>query len=127
MTEPTSTNVRITVDLKKYRIRLHKSTLHLLGDPPYVQLLINPTAGVVAVKALSRNASGDSTHRISRKQLLSSNSVEIYSMSFIEKLMQVVPGLQPGHRYRMTGEVVPAEKLAFYSFETLKELSECEA
>ncbi|MBR0390700.1 MAG: hypothetical protein IJK38_00045 [Oscillospiraceae bacterium] len=127
MSEPASTNVRITVDLKKYRIRLHKSTLHLLGDPPYVQLLINPTAGVVAVKALSRNASGDSTHRISRKQLLSSNSVEIYSMSFIEKLMHVVPGLQPGHRYRMTGEVVPAEKLAFYSFETLKELSECES
>lgn len=119
-----NSNIKMTIDLKKNRIRIHKSMLHLMDDPPYVQLLINPTAGAVALKALSRNVSGDSTHRVSKKQLLSSNSIEIYSLSFFQKLMQVMPNLKAGHRYRMTGEIVPAEKVAFFSFETLKEFSE---
>lgn len=121
-----NSNIKMTIDLKKNRIRIHKSMLHLMDDPPYVQLLINPTVGAVALKALSRNVSGDSTHRVSKKQLLSSNSIEIYSLSFFQKLMQVMPNLKAGHRYRMTGEIVPAEKVAVFSFDTLKEFSEGE-
>ncbi len=124
MTEQPRTDVKLTIDLRKYRIRLHKSTLHLLDDPPYVQLLVNPSAKVVALKAVMKNLSGDSTHRVSRKQLQSANSVEIYSMSFIQTLMQVIPELKEGRRYRMNGEIVSAEGLALFSFDTLKEFPE---
>ena len=124
MTEQPRTDVKLTIDLRKYRIRLHKSTLHLLDDPPYVQLLVNPSAKVVALKAVMKNLSGDSTHRVSRKQLQSANSVEIYSMSFIQTLMQVIPELKEGHRYRMNGEIVSTESLALFSFDTLKEFPE---
>lgn len=124
MTEQPRTDVKLTIDLRKYRIRLHKSTLHLLDDPPYVQLLVNPSAKVVALKAVMKNLSGDSTHRVSRKQLQSANSVEIYSMSFIKTLMQVIPELKEGRRYRMNGEIVSAEGLALFSFDTLKEFPE---
>ena len=124
MTEQPRTDVKLTIDLRKYRIRLHKSTLHLLDDPPYVQLLVNPSAKVVALKAVMKTLSGDSTHRVSRKQLQSANSVEIYSMSFIKTLMQVIPELKEGRRYRMNGEIVSAEGLALFSFDTLKEFPE---
>ena len=30
----------LSVDMKKYRIRIFKTTLHKLGDPPYIQLLM---------------------------------------------------------------------------------------
>ena len=127
MTEQSNPSVKISIDLKKYRIRLHKSTLHILGDPPYVQLLVNPSAGVVALRAVAHYSSGDSLHRVSKKQLLSTNSVEIYSMSLVQTLMQVVPDLSEGRLYRMVGSLVPAEKLAVFSFDTLKECSEVEA
>ena len=32
----------ILIDVKKYRLRIYKSTLHELGDSMYIQLLVNP-------------------------------------------------------------------------------------
>ncbi len=127
MTGPSNPSVKISIDMKKYRIRLHKSTLHALGDPPYLQLLVNPSLGVVALRAVSRYTSGDSIHRISKKQLLSSNSVEIYSMSFVQTLIRAIPNLTGGPLYRMIGSLVPAEKLAVFSFNTLRECPEGES
>ena len=46
--------VTLSIDLKKYRIRVHKSTLHLLGDPRYIQLLINPSDQIVAIRSVER-------------------------------------------------------------------------
>lgn len=67
MSDQPTIAIHISVDMKKYRIRVHKSTLHQLGDPPYIQLLINPSACVVAVKSVSRASSKDQTHRVSRR------------------------------------------------------------
>ena len=127
MIEQSNPGVKISIDMKKYRIRFHKSTLHALGDPPYVQLLVNPSQGVVALRAVDRYSSGDSIHRVSRKQLQSANSVEIYSMSLVHTLMQVVPHLVDGRVYHMSGELVPSENLALFRFDTLKEYTEGES
>ena len=35
--------VSISIDMKKHRIRIHKATLHLLGDPKYIQILFKAT------------------------------------------------------------------------------------
>lgn len=40
----------LCIDLKKNRIRIHKLTLHMLGDPEYIQLLVNPDSHMIAVK-----------------------------------------------------------------------------
>ncbi len=32
----------IVIDRKNSRIRIHRNTLRLLGDPEYIQLLVNP-------------------------------------------------------------------------------------
>ena len=34
-------NVLLTIDPRKSRIRLHKTTLHALGDPKFIQFLIS--------------------------------------------------------------------------------------
>ena len=109
----------ISVDMKKYRIRVHKATLHQLGDPPYVQLLINPTKSIVAVRAVKRSSSKDQTHRVPKAILRSSNSFEIYSKYFIDKLNELVHDLSDGYCYHMAGSIVPSEKLAIFSFKTL--------
>ena len=43
----------LCIDLKKNRIRIHKLTLHMLGDPEYIQLLVNPDSHMIAVKKVS--------------------------------------------------------------------------
>ena len=124
MLDHNSPTVLLSVDMKKYRIRIHKATLHLLGDPPYIQLLINPASSIVALKSVSRSTSKDQTHRVPKKTLRSSNSVEIYSKFFIDKLIELVPDLTDGNCYHMTGTIIPSEKMAVFSFKTLRPFDE---
>ena len=120
MSEQSTSMVLLSIDMKKYRIRIHKATLHQLGDPLYIQLLVNPVSSVVALKSVTRSSSKDQTHKVPKKKLESSNSIEIYSKSFIDKLIELVPDLKDGNCYRMTGSVVPSEKMAVFSFKTLR-------
>ena len=41
MTENNTPQVTITIDAKKPRLRIFKSTIHQIGDPKFVQLMIN--------------------------------------------------------------------------------------
>ncbi len=43
MNTPPTPQAILCIDLKKNRIRIHRQTLHLLGDPDYIQLLVNPS------------------------------------------------------------------------------------
>ena len=40
MNEPSNLFTQISIDLKKFRIRVHKESLHLIGDPKYIQFLV---------------------------------------------------------------------------------------
>ena len=111
--------VSIAIDLKKYRIRLHKPTLHLLGDPDFVQLLVNPTSKVVAIKGTPLPFSNDSVHRISKKVLKSDNSVEIYSRLFIEKLVEVSEIQKSSHLIVLTGEIISSESMAVFPLDSI--------
>ncbi len=112
--------VSISLDLKKYRIRMHKTMLHLLGDPLFIQLLIDPDRLAVAIKAVDKLSSGDQTHKVSPQTLKSDNSVEIYSRYFISRLNDVIGILDDGNLYHMEGVAVPSEKLAVFSMKSLK-------
>lgn len=111
--------VSISIDLKKYRIRIHKSMLHVMGDPKYIQLLVDPESMAVAVKAVDKKASGDQTHIINHKTLKSDNSVEIYSRTFISKLNDVAGSLDDGNLYHMPGVLIYSERLAVFSMKDL--------
>lgn len=117
-----SSPVSLSVDLKKYRIRIFKTTLHMLGDPPYIQLLVNPEIKMVAVKSVEHSVSGDQTHKVSRYILASDNSIEFYSRSFITRLIEVADHLDSGHTYKMTGEVIPSQRIALFEMKTLSKV-----
>lgn len=124
MPDHNSPTVLLSVDMKKYRIRIHKATLHMLGDPPYIQLLVNPSSSIVALKSVARSTSNDQTHRVPKKTLRSSNSVEIYSKTFIDKLIEIVPDLRDGNCYHMTGTIIPSENMAVFSLRSLHPFEE---
>ena len=115
MTESTQTSV--TIDIKKARIRIFKTTIHALGDPKYIQLLVNPNNRTVAIRFVEKETSGDQAHKV--KIVTGDSSYEIYSRAFISKLYQICGGLDPKYSYRMTGEIVPKQKMAVFSMDTI--------
>ena len=105
----TDTTEIMSFDLKKFRIRIHKSTIHTLGDPKYIHLLVNPEKRTVAVRAYNGTSPGKDAHRIKQSLMNSDNSYEIYSRPFVTKLCG----------YRISGVIVPSEKMAVYSLKTI--------
>ena len=95
----------ICIDRKKNRIRIHKLTLHMLGDPEYLQLLINPEKGMFALRGSFR---GDHlAHRIKKYQLSPDNCYEIYSKNLMTALVSVNNDLCDDQSYRIYGEMIP--------------------
>lgn len=116
----------ILVDLKKSRIRIRRSTLHQLGDPEYIQLLVDPKDRMVAVRAVDRETSKDQTHWIGRKLRTSGSKacIEIHSLPFMVRLSTIVAGLDFGHSYHISGFVFPRQRMAVYSLNTMRETTD---
>lgn len=83
MSDMGNAGVTMAVDTKKYGIRIHKALFRQLGEPRYIQLLVNPDDGAVAIQTVEKEMSGGQTHRIVEKRMHSENSYEIYSRPFI--------------------------------------------
>ncbi len=113
----------LLADGKKYRIRIHRSTITDLGDPKYIQLLVSPEKHMVAVRGVDTDVSGDQTHRVKRSKLDSEYCHEIYSRSFFEKLCEVSPELTPGCSYRLNGVVYPEKRTALFSLATIEKVA----
>ena len=116
------TSATISIDLRRYGIRLHRSALRNLGDPKYIQLLVNPVDGIVAIRTAERSLSGDQVHRIIEKRWQSDSGYEIYSKSFVLKLSDIAGGLDDGYSYRLQGQTIPAEKIAVFPLRTLQKV-----
>ena len=72
MNKQTASQPILCIDLKKNRIRIHKLTLHKLGDPEYIQLLVNPTARMIAIRCSNRE--DNLAHHIRSYQLTDGNT-----------------------------------------------------
>ena len=95
-----SSQPALCLDLKKNRIRIHKQTLHMLEDPEYIQLLVNPDKKLIAIrKSISKD---HLAHRISLDNL-SGNCYELYSRELLDNLMKVESSLEWNQSYRIYG------------------------
>ena len=126
MSDSVSNTVTMAIDTKKYGIRIHKPLFRQLGEPKYIQLLVNPTESVVAIKTVEAEIPGSPAHRIYEKRMNSDRSYEIYSRSFIVRLREIEPNLSEGGAYRISGEMVPSQKMAIFSLKTLQRMDKAE-
>ena len=76
-----------------------------------------PNNKTVAIRFVEKETSGDQAHKV--KIVTGDSSYEIYSRAFISKLYQICGGLDPQYSYRMTGEIVPKQRMAVFSMDTL--------
>ena len=79
----------LTLDMKKQRIRIHKQTLHQLGDPDHIQLLVNPNQKGIILKAC--NESALLAHKITYKKDV---DCELYSKELLRQLKIVEKSLE---------------------------------
>ena len=125
MSEQTQQQVTIAVDLKKYRIRIHRNTLSLLGTPTYMQLLVSPSAKMMAIQGVDTRTRF--THRVNLSALRPDNSYEIYSSLFVSQLLALVTDLDAKCTYRLTGEIIAEENAAVFPLSTLQKVESMEA
>ncbi len=102
----------ILIDMKKCRIRIHKTTLKNMGKPDYIQLLVNPTTGSFVI--CPANGDEEQIHRIYWSKIVD-NSYELYSKYLIEKLNEVNINWNPEGSYRILGRILPKQNIAVFN------------
>lgn len=90
----------IVIDGKNSRIRIHRSTLHLLGDPEYIQLLVNPERLTLAILSSQKMKTANA---IRWDRIAESKSCELYSKILIRQLGNICPNWKMDGKYRLYG------------------------
>ncbi len=116
----TDNSAIMTIDLKWNRFRIHKSTLNKMGNPQYVQFLVNPEEMFIAVLGSDRPLTGGTSNRVKLVQTSRHYSVEFYSNTLLCALVNMIGTLDFQYSYRMSGEVDVANRVAYFSMKTLK-------
>lgn len=70
--------------LRNQNMLIHRRTLQMLGNPTYIQLLVNPDSRTIAVKRTSEY--DHLSHRIPENELLHHKCCELYSRNFLKAL-----------------------------------------
>jgi hypothetical protein len=103
----------ILVDMRKKRIRIHKHTLHALGDPDFVVLIINPEAHTLGVKCSMLD--DKLAHRVHKSSMKKKDCYELYSKRLMAALHELCPDWDDRESYRMEGKIIADEGMAVFS------------
>jgi hypothetical protein len=122
MSEPANLLAQISIDLKKFRIRIHKESLHLIGDPEYIQFLVNINSRRMAIRAVDKGKADSLTLRIDQTHKESDFSFEIYSRLLMERLCKEFDCLNMGNSYRLTGTAIQSERIVVFPIDSLQEI-----
>ena len=97
----------ITLDMKKNRIRLHKSTLKGLNDPEYIYILVNPHTKKIAV-CKAGESDKDAIKIMGREAYC-----DVYSTELMYQISSLNENITSNVSYRLYG----TEKNGFAEFD----------
>ena len=119
----TDSAITMSIDMKKCRIRIHKHTLHILGDPLYIQILINTESKQIAIKRVDVPQSGDQSRKTNVRNLDADESCEFYSETFIMQLHRLDKNLNFRHTYRLTeGKYIKSHQLVLFDLSSMEKV-----
>ena len=99
----------ISITLRKPSIRIYKETLHILGDPTHVLLMVNPKDCSIIISP--SNGSDSTAHNVAKYLNKGRKSPELYSTPLIRKLKMLCPNWQDSDSYKFYGEYVQNESV----------------
>ena len=94
--------------MKKKRMRIHKQTLHLLNEPEYIYIWVNPEDMTLAICACE--GSNKDALKVSKKR-----DCEFYSANLFLELRNMNEKLQDDCTYRLEGIVSQGKKVARFN------------
>lgn len=100
----------ISISFKNNLIRIHKITLDLLGQPDYIQLLVNPDDRTIAI--MKGVCSDKLAHRVHYERIKKGQSFELYSLHLLRSLMSISRQCEFMKAYRIYGIFLPDYKIA---------------
>ena len=115
MKKAISEKAAVCIDFKKNRIRIFKDTLHVMEDPAFIQLLINPGKGIFCIRRSISDE--DFAQRIKWEKLSKADCIEIYSRSLMNELLTLKETWQENRSYRIFGTFNPREELVWFDLE----------
>ena len=118
MNEKESPSTQISIDLKKFRIRIHKETLHFIGDPKYIQILVHVGNRQIAIIAIENEKVDLQSYKVDPECMDSDLSFEIYSKPFIKRLCSEFRCFDKKRSYRLTGAVIESERIAVFPLDS---------
>lgn len=124
MSSKTEMVANLTLDMKRNRIRIYRATLRVLGDPAYIQFLINPEELYIAILGSEIPLSGGTANRVKipNSRLDGKLSVEFYSAALLDGIYSIFGVLDREYNYRLTGEIDQVNRVAYFSLRTLKRI-----
>lgn len=120
MPEQTDKRISMAIDLKKNRLRIHRSTLRLLGFPPFIKLLFSQEHNAVAVISCETGEIRKINEvRVTYDNRDNTHTFDIYSKDLISVIRLAFKGLDETGLYRLQGYAVPKEHGVYFPLSTL--------
>ena len=105
--QETSDIISMAIDLKKYRLRVHKQTLRLLGCPHYVQLLLSTKRDAIVILPIDSAIPNGMEIKVVFDKKDTSGTFDIYCKELITRIQEQFSGLDNKGLYRLTGFEIP--------------------
>ena len=104
----------ILVDPRMGRIRIYKYTLHSLGDPEYIILIVDPYNRSITI--MRSEKSDQRAYYLERTIRDNDRSPEIFSKSLIRDLFAINECWDKSQPYRVYGEACPNGSAVTFDF-----------
>lgn len=109
----------LTLDCKRYRIRIHGSTLVALDNPKYAVLIINPDDLTIGIMGTDKNEAG--AHRL-YPDSGGRAYVELISTPLLREINRVCSEIKLGCTYRLEGVKMPNKNIVVFEILNYTEL-----
>lgn len=109
----------MTIDAKKPRLRIHKSTIHQMGDPKFILFMINPATRLLALKGVDQHTPGQQEIRVDRQVANREDSVDWYSSDLMVQLHSAFPEIEKGCSYNLTGTLIASKRAVIFNLNSL--------
>ncbi len=111
--------ITMAIDLKKNRLRIHKSTLRLMGSPEFVTLLFSPERNAIGVIASKSEIPKVVEIRVVYDKPCSAGTFDIYSKYLLSVIRRAFHGLDHTGLYRLKGYPVTEDNGVYFPLSTL--------
>ena len=113
-----NTVAKMTIDLRRNRFRIHGETLKHLGNPAYIQFLVNPEDLFIAILGSDRPLVGGTANKVTLYKSKAANA-EFYSCTLMNGIFRIYGTLDYRYSYRLTGEIDTVNRVAYFSLRSI--------